>query len=104
MTQTELAEVLGVTTDTLKAWRSKRMSKSPRHLVPDMPPLKRESCYSPSSVAAWLMKNPDYRDRVVALLAPEPEFLHAQPVATVGLGVIIPDNYVDNYQLQGESA
>ena len=100
MDQETLAEVLGVSVDTLKSWRTRRMARSPLFLKPDLPPTNRKATYSHANVARWLMRNPDYKARVIALLAPEPEFLQAQPLAPVGLAAIIPETY----QLQGESA
>jgi hypothetical protein len=100
MDQETLAEVLGVSVDTLKSWRTRRMAKSPLFLKPDLPPTNRKATYSHANVARWLMRNPDYKARVIALLAPEPLHNTAQPVHAAGLGVIIPTNY----QLQGESA
>lgn len=66
LTQSLLAELLGVSIDALKKWRSSRFADKPLRLVPDGTH-KRQSTYSIPLVLEWLERNPSYADRVRAL-------------------------------------
>jgi hypothetical protein len=73
MNQTQLAELLGVSIDSLKVWRSTRARDTPLCLVPDGVEGK-QSTYSMPVILEWLQRpaNETYRNRILALFAPAP--------------------------------
>jgi len=82
MNQQQLAELLDVSVDTLKMWRSTRAKGTPLHLEPDGKDGK-QSTYSQDVLIEWLLRpaNADYRNRILVSL------IERQPVHA-GLGLL----------------
>lgn len=72
MDQNQLADLLGVSTDTLKYWRSSRCTNPDLKLMPIPSAPRTPSRYSKQSILEWLERNPSYAQRVLALLPQQP--------------------------------
>ena len=84
MNQEQLSALLGVSLETVKAWRSVRYKDSPLRLVPSK--TYPSSAYSNEDIVEWLLRNPSYKSRVLALLpVPEPALTPAPMPAPAGL-------------------
>jgi hypothetical protein len=70
--QEDLAELLGVEVRTLRQWRTADFQTLPKYL-PCVPKATKteKSFYNPETVLLWLKRNPEYRDKVLATLAPD---------------------------------
>lgn len=76
ISQTELAAVLGVEVRTLRQWRVADFEGSKKYLPAHRKDKTTQSFYYMADVMDWAERNPEYKDKLLALIyAPDEELI-----------------------------
>lgn len=79
--QSEVAEILDLSVDSLKKWRSRAYADHPQRLTPSITAEGKSSRYTAADLREWLERNPAKRRELVGLVV-EPMLPLARAVAT----------------------